>query len=322
MEPIQSFAPAPEKRNLPRDVFLHLLAIVTLYWSAISFITLCWQYVNYFFKDALDYYYIGFAGPIRFAVASLIIVFPVFLLVSWFLSKIYAKESSVRESKLRKWLIYLTLFITALVIIGDLIFVVNTFLGGEITVRFMLKALSILIVAVTIFWYYLDDVRRNTPSGLGKYFAAVSSAVILTLVIGAFFIVGSPANARLAQLDQQRVSDLQGIQYQVVNYWQRKGALPATLNDLQDPISGFMIPDDPDTNQPYEYRAISVAGGTIQFELCATFNLESQNSDRNNPKAVPFYPGDYSQNWDHSAGHFCFSRTIDQQLYPPLNNGK
>ena len=96
------------KRNLPRDVFLHLLAIVGLYWSAISFVTLCWQYINYFFVDALDYrtmYITGFSGPIRFAVASLIIVFPVFILVSWFLNKIYSKELEVRESKVRKWLL-------------------------------------------------------------------------------------------------------------------------------------------------------------------------------------------------------------------------
>lgn len=108
------------KRNLPRDLFLHLLAIVTLYWSAISFVTLLWQYVNYFFPDTLTsyYYYGGISGPMRFAISSLMIVFPVFILVSWWLNKIYAAEAAVRESRIRKWLIYLTLFIASLVIIG------------------------------------------------------------------------------------------------------------------------------------------------------------------------------------------------------------
>ena len=120
------------KRNIPRDVFLHLLAIVTLYWSAVSFVTLLWQFVNYFFPDVLNRYYnyIAFTGTIRFAVSSLIIVFPVFILVSWYLNKIYRREAIVRESKIRKWLIYFTLFIAALVIIGDLITVINFFLGG------------------------------------------------------------------------------------------------------------------------------------------------------------------------------------------------
>lgn len=305
------------KRNLPRDVFLHLFAIVTLYWSAISFITLCWQYVNYFFPDVLNYSY-GFTGSMRFALASLFIVFPLFILVSWFLNKIYTRESSVRESKVRKWLIYLTLFITALVIIGDLVFVINTFLNGEITTRFILKAFSIIVVAGVIFGYYLDDVRRNTPSKSAKYFAGASAVIILILVVGAFFIVGSPMTARSAQFDQQRVNDLQGIQYQIINYWQRKGQMPQSLTDLNDSISGYAAPTDPQTNQSYEYTVKN--SNTLIFELCTTFNLSSKALNPM-PKTAPVYQGrEYIQNWDHTAGRVCFERTIDKQLYPPIAN--
>ena len=312
---------APIKRNLPRDVFLHLLAMVALYWTAVSVITLCWQYINYFFPDALAYRYMGFAGPIRFAVSSLIIVFPVLLLTSWFLHKIYTKESAVRDSKIRKWLVYLTLFIAALVIIGDLIFVINTFLGGEITMRFVLKALSVLVVAVVIFWYYLDDIRRATPSKLSKNFAWLVSLVIVALIVGAFFIVGSPKQARLQQFDQQRVNDLQTIQWQVVNYWQRKEALPPLLASLNDSISGYLVPVDPETKLPYEYFVKNTA--SLDFQLCATFSLDS--SVDANGKSVPLpamYSDGISQNWDHPKGRFCFDRTIDRELYPPLSKGK
>jgi len=312
------------KRNLPRDVFLHLLAIVALYWSAVSFVTLCWQYINYFFTDALDgrYYNYGMgSSPIRFAVASLIIVFPVFLLVSWFLNKIYSKESEVRESKIRKWLIYLTLFIAALVIIGDLISVINTFLGGEITIRFVLKALSVLLVAGVVFGYYLDDVRRSVPSKLTKYFAGAVSVIVLVAVVGAFFIVGSPMKARLAQFDQQKVNDLQNIQYQVVNYWQRKSQLPQNLDELNDSISGYFAPLDPETDNPYEYTIKD--SKNLIFELCAVFNLDSKTQLGVKPMAA--YPAIYdgiSQNWEHSSGRVCFERKIDKQLYPPIDKIK
>lgn len=309
------------KRNLPRDVFLHLFAIVTLYWSAVSFITLCWQYINYFFPDALNYNY-GFTSSMRFALASLFIVFPLFILVSWVLNKIYTKESMVRESKIRKWLIYLTLFITALVIIGDLVFVINTFLNGEITARFILKALSIIVVVGVIFGYYLDDVRRNASSILVKYFAIATSAIILIFVAGAFFIVGSPMSARLAQFDQQRTNDLQGIQYQVVNYWQRKGKMPNTLADLNDSISGYVAPVDPETQASYEYNIKDAKN--LNFELCATFNLSNNATVNRKSMPVPamYYPNELSQNWDHAAGRVCFERAIDQQLYPPLDKVK
>jgi hypothetical protein len=307
------------KRNIPRDVFLHLLTIVTLYWSAISFITLLWQYINYFFPDALNRYVYsaGFSGPIRFAVSSLIIVFPVFILVSRYLNKVYEREAQVRESKIRKWLIYLTLFITSLVIIGDLISTINIFLGGEITVRFVLKALSVLLVAGVVFGYYLDDVRRETTTKLAKYFAWATGAIVLITVVGAFFIIGSPTTARLMQFDQQRVNDLSNIQYQIVNYWQAKEKMPATLDDLTDPISGFFTPTDPETKANYEY--IILDAEKLSFQLCATFSKEFDGKEASIKTSTPYLYDEQNQVWNHSSGRVCFERTIDKQLYPPIN---
>jgi len=315
---------APVKRNLPRDVFLHLFAMVALYWVAISFITLCWQYINYFFPDPLLMRYAGqfYAGPIRFAVASLIIIFPLFVLTSWYLNTIYRRDVSVRESKIRKWLIYLTLFVASMVIMGDLVMVIYSFLGGDTTIRFLLKSLSVLVVSGAIFGYYLDDVRRNQPSPAAKHVAITSSLVILGMVIGAFFIVGSPMQARSEQFDQQRVADLQNIQWQVVNYWQSKEAMPSSLADLSDSISGYTAPVDPETGNAYEYRVKNAAG--LNFELCATFDLEYIGGldGRKSMPAYPVYDGMASQNWDHAAGRVCFDRTIDRQLYPPMVKGK
>ncbi|MFH1968313.1 MAG: DUF5671 domain-containing protein [bacterium] len=305
-------------RNLPRDVFLHLLAIVTLYWSAVSFVTLLWQFINYFFPDPLNRYYnyLSFSGPIRFAIASLIIVFPIFVLVSWFLNKIYTKETVVRESKIRKWLLYLTLFVASLVIIVDLVTVINTFLGGDFTIRFILKALSVLVVAVFVFWYYLDDVRRETPTKLAKPFAWATGAIVLIAVVGAFFIVGSPATARLMQYDQQKTSDLQSTQYQIVNYWQGKEKLPNSLSDLDDPISGFIVPVDPQSGENYEYNIID--NQNLSFELCATFNKEGKDmyGEVQMPLRAPVPAKGLGENWQHGEGRTCFERTIDKELYP------
>jgi len=285
-------------------------------------VTLLWQYVNYFFPDVLNYMAVYYAsGLIRFLVSSLIIVFPVFILVSWFLNKIYRNEAQVRESKIRKWLIYLTLFIASLVIIGDLVSVINMLLGGEITIRFILKALSVLVVAAAVFWYYIDDVRRDVPTGLAKPFAWVSGILVLAVVIGAFFIVGSPVTARLMQFDQQKVFDLQGIQSEIVNYWQRKEALPNSLADLNDPISGYKVPADPQNEEKgYDYEYNIKDAKNLSFELCANFNKQAKDQDINN-RAMPLagVPESYNQNWDHSSGRVCFERTIDKQLYPPLN---
>lgn len=312
-------------RNIPRDVFLHLLAMVTLYWSAVSFVTLLWQYINNFFPDILytrgyTSYFEESLSLIRFHVSAIIIVFPVFILVSWYLNRIYRREAVVRESKIRKWLVYLTLFIASLVIIGDLIFVLNTFLGGEITARFILKALSVIFVAGIIFGYYLDDVRREEPTKLAKPFAWGSGVLVLAVIVTAFFVVGSPTSARLAGFDQQKVSDLQSIQYQIVSYWQTKQKLPVTLADLTDNISGFVAPIDSQSKIAYEYNIKDATN--LSFELCAIFNKEGGDM-YNTPVAPASVPvKGQIDNWQHSAGRVCFERTIDKQLYPPVNKLK
>ena len=56
---------------------------------------------------------------------------------------------------------YLTLVIAAAIIIGDLIAIVAGLLGGELTARFILKALTILAVTSSIFGYYLLDLQKE-----------------------------------------------------------------------------------------------------------------------------------------------------------------
>ncbi len=303
----------------PKHVFLHLFSISMLYVTTINVLTLIFQFINQAIKDPLvsgDDFTIYYShNLVRFALASIIIVFPLFIWGSWYLNKIYLRTPQVRQMKTRKWLIYLTLFIVALVIVGDFIRIVWVFLGGEITLRFILKALAVFIASGCIFGYYLWDVRREAPSKRSKYFAWIAGAVVLTLIVVGFILTGSPKQERLMRFDFQRVSALQEIQYQIINYWQSKERLPQRLEDLEDPISGFAASKDPQTKKPYEYAV----KGENEFELCAEFNLPSNDQlNMTERKALPVLPGSNVSNWSHPAGRFCFERTIDKELYPPF----
>lgn len=144
-----------------------------------------------------------------------------------------------------------------------------------------------------------------------KFLAIIASLIVLAAVVAAFLVVGSPAHQRDLNFDQRRVSDLQSIQSETVNYWQQKAKLPSQLSDLTNSISGFKAPMDPETGNPYEY----IVKSGLNFQLCADFKLPSANS--NQSRAIPMmYPYD---NWDHAAGHVCFDRTIDPQLYKPIS---
>lgn len=297
-------------KTSPKDIFLQLLAIVTLYGSAAGVLTLSFQFINLQVPDPLSYGSVeGTRSVIRFAVSSLIIVFPVYLWVMRFLARAYAAEPERKEIRIRKWLVYFTLFAAGLIIMGDLVALVNSFLNGELTTRFLLKILSVFLVAGTVFWYYYADMKEKELVQK-RFFQWAVTAMVAAIAGAAFFFAGSPQQERLRQFDQQRVNDLQTIQWQIVNYWQQKELLPTSLNMLEDDISGFRTPRDPETGMVYEY---AMKGG-MMFELCANFSLVS-NDARNN-KAVPYPIGDFGTNWEHGMGHTCFNRTIDPDLYP------
>src|SRR3989344_7866090 len=119
-------------KTSPKDFFLHLLSIIALYTRATAFLVLIFQYVNIWFPDVLEGggYYARFAnyGPIRWSLATLLVFFPIYLFVGRFLNKNYESNPAKRNLRIRKWLLYFTLFAAALIIIGDLVVLINNFL--------------------------------------------------------------------------------------------------------------------------------------------------------------------------------------------------
>ncbi len=309
-------------KNLPRDVFLYLLSIVTLVASAVSFGVLVFQYINVYFPDLLTDYYFSpssYYSSIRQALATLIVIFPVYIWVSRFLKKDVDENPEKRELKIRKWLLYLTVFVAALVIIGDLVTLINTFLNGELTMRFILKVLTILFIAGSVFSYYFSELRELRTKGkksldwIGIYKWIVVAVVILAVGFG-FYVAGSPQNQRTVRFDERRVQDLSSLQSQLINYWQKKSELPQNLDQMANDILGIVIPRDPKTGVSYEYSKL----GSLKFELCAMFETSSSDQNTSGPKAVPMmypYPGGEMQTWQHKAERTCFQRTIDPDLF-------
>lgn len=167
---LDSFAavdfPVPVPRRKPylsaREAFMYLLMFFTLYTSSVAFGTLLFQFINRRVPDPLARFaYEGNIGAIRGATASIIIAFPIFLLMSWMLERVMARDPEKRGSKIRRWLTYFTLFVAAGVIIGDLISLVTRLLGGELTARFALKIAAVFLIAAAVFGYYLWDLRKE-----------------------------------------------------------------------------------------------------------------------------------------------------------------
>lgn len=299
----------------PKDFFLWAGAMIALYSSVFAFLALLFQYINYAFPDPLSYTYYSdpFSSSIRIAMATLIVMVPVAVVLFRYIRKDISADRAKADLWIRRWALVLTIFVAGLAVVGDLITLINYFLGGDITTRFVLKVAALLLVASAVFMHFLADFRgywTKYPdrARMVSYGAAV--AVIFAIAVG-FFIMGSPAQVRLYRFDAQKVSDLQSIQYQIVNYFQQKESLPVNLEELADPLSGWTMPKDPQGGA-YRYEKT----GDLSFKLCAEFNAESQGSDPSVSRPVDIY-GVEGENWQHGTGEVCFDRTIDPQRYPP-----
>lgn len=310
-------APPSASKTTPRDFFFWAGLVIALIGSVASLTTLLFSYINFAFPDPLAYSGDPYGGSVRAAMAFVIVFIPTALILAHLIRKTIVNEPGKANIWVRRWALGLMLFLATLTILVDLVTLIMTFLGGEITVRFGLKVAVVLLIAVFVFLHFLADLKGYWLQNVKKA-GLVSSAVLamaLVSVVAGFFIIGTPGEIRMLRFDEQKVSDLQGIQYQIVNYYQQKEELPADLTFLDDPISSFMTPMDPQSGATYRY-AIT---GTLSFELCATFNKPTPDTRGQGayPARDMSYPSmGIDDNWQHEAGDVCFTRTIDPERYP------
>ena len=314
-------------KTTAKDFFLWFGAMLSLYWSVISFIFLIFDYINYAFPNPLAYYPTDpYQSGISYEMASIIILLPLSLFLMSLIRKDMAKDPSRKEIWVRRWGIILTLFVAGVAIAVDLITLLTTFLNGEeLTTAFLLKVLVVILVAAGVFMHFIADLWgywNIYPSRRNYVVVGVGLLAIATIVSG-FFIVGTPQQARLARFDTQKVNDLQSLQSRVTSYWQAKQKLPASLTDLSDALTYGPLPMDPQSGESYVYEM----SGPLSFKLCATFNAQSRGNqnfgvypDTRGVMPTPAGSKGVSQqdNWQHTAGQVCFDRTIDPSFYPPL----
>lgn len=295
----------------PRDVLLHLLSVAVLYGSVVNLLALLFAYFDVWLPDPLSAP-LSPTAEINWPLAILIVLAPVYFWSLWFINRDLAKHPEKNDYRLRRWLLYLNIFLAAALLIGDMIALSYGFLSGGLSTRFLLKVFAVLAVGGAVFAYYLFDLRRS-PADTSKlrWWLGGGVIIVLGIIVVGFYLSGSPFRQRLLRFDERKVNDLQNIQWQIVNFWQNKKRLPRTLEELKDPIAGFIPPVDPQTGNTYGYKA----AGDLSFELCADFNLPSAAGLASGVRLPAGAGGKETDNWQHGAGEFCFSRTIDPELY-------
>ncbi len=301
-----------ESHFSPKHFFLQLGSLIALYSSISLFLVLAYAVINKFVGDIV--YYSSDEGAMRFAIAGLVVVFPIYVIISRVIGNMYRADSGLTASATKKWVTSFTLFVSGIVLAGDLFAVIYAFLNGSTTASFILKALSVFVVMGVTFWYYLNDIKRTDYSDkkLSQSYAVATIAVLVVFIAIGFMYAKSPFTVRKANNDNQRINDLTSIQYSLADYWQNTGMLPESLDDLKDPLSGRTIPEGP-SGDMYTYTKT----GEKTFTLCAVFETESNKDDSIN--SIARYP--YNEEFfAHGVGETCFERTIDENIYPVRKN--
>lgn len=152
--------PRPTISVKPREAFLYALLFAALFVSAYNLGALVFGFVDLAFPHPEDIPAARTRDGIRWAVSLLAVGAPVFLYVARVVRRMVQSNPSARASRVRHQLTYITLFVASAVLIGDVAAVVYNLLDGALTVRFLLKVLTVAAIAGSAFTYYLQDLRE------------------------------------------------------------------------------------------------------------------------------------------------------------------
>jgi hypothetical protein len=288
-----------------KDAFFYLLTFSALATWTIALGSLAFTLINRWFTDNL--FSPGYAAEYEiygatWNLAAIIVSFPIYLLLSRALVRDIRNHPEKLASAVRKWLTYLALVIAASIFIGDLITALTYLLRGEITSRFILKALVVLILSGGVLFYYFGGLREPGDGAPKRGFsrdalmAALSAILVLAGLALGFGFTGPPKTQRTQRADSKRTQDLFMLSQQINVHWNTtKQKLPEHLDELQGVVFA-----DPVTRSAYGYRPKE----NNKYQLCATFSGVSPQDGQ-------------SSVWAHPSGYYCFSFDASQPTPGP-----
>ena len=297
--------------NNAKFAFFYVLSLVALIFVALSTGNIIFQVINKYIVDVIDQYrnvYLNEA--MKFSISAIIVATPIYFIVTRYIYKSLYKGELDKDAGVRRWLSYLILLVTVVIVLGYLIAIINSLLGGELTTKFVLKALTAIVISGIVFSFYFYDMRRDQIQGqkdkILKIYFWGGLIIILAAFVTSLFIVESPLEARNRKTDQQVINSFQQIDGLVNSYYQEYEQLPASLNVLQDEyeyLDNEAI-EHPVSGQEYDYNILA----DKEYELCADFLIASEGLDRAGYLAL--------NQWEHEAGYQCLSQKVSA-VYDP-----
>ncbi len=289
-----------------RDAFLHLLSFIALGTWTCALGSLVYT--------VIDHYVPPLNAPpsslpartsVSYEMAGILVAFPLYLLIMRGMTKAVEANPERLLSGVRKWLTYTALLIAAAILLGDIVTFLAWLLRGDLTLRFVLQVVTLLVLAGGVMRYYLTTLRDEAPpAGHNRIFAGVATvAVVLVLGLG-LTLSGSPSRQSALARDERRLQDMAMITQEMAERWNRRDpsatyVLPPGLDQLArgTPLTAHI--SDPFTGQRYEYKP----GEGTHYALCAFFE---------EPTPIEVWA---PANWRHLKGRACFQFNATAPAY-------
>ena len=284
------------------DAFLNLLSLISLAWVSWATGSIAFQLANKFLAGTNDlarmtYTAVFSEQSVKYAIASLIILTPIYFVAVNVLHKNYKDGKLNHQSGVYRWLTYLMLLISALSIIGSLVALIFGFLNGDYTSVVVVKILTVLIIASLIFSYYFYDLRRkdyNKKDKISIIFGSAVGVIIVILLIAGVMVIDSPTTVRLKMTDNLTVQNLESINNMLNQVYSMDKKLPDDMNSTR--YQSILANANRDASK-ISYRKINDS----EFELCADFLVDISKEQN-----ATYY--NQASWYAHGSGHQCFNQ--------------
>ena len=304
-----------QTNNSAKFAFFYLLSLTSLIFTALSVGMIIFQIINKSIVDVINQYSGQFSQEqLKFAIATIIIAAPVFYLTQKQIYKNLFLGIMEKDSGIRKWLSYLTLFTSSVITIGWLIATINSFLDGDLTIKFALKAITAIIISSVAFSFYLYDIKREEVAGkkdkIIKIYFFASLILVLASFIASLFFVESPMETRNKKMDEIIMNNFYSINNEINSYYNEFGKIPQTIDELQREYGiSDKILNHPESGKKIEYKIV----GEKEYELCTDF----KTSNKNEEDYYGYYNNYRKENEKHDAGYQCLKQRVEV-VNPPI----
>lgn len=145
-----------------RDAFLYLLNFITLGFWTTSLGQVFYILIDHAFPDAAQWHGgLSLTTRLAWPLAATIVTFPVFAFVASRIGAELRARPDAALSGVRAWLTYAALVLAAIVVLVDAIWFLDAILRGELTIKFVLDSLVLLVLGGGVFAIYLRGLRQG-----------------------------------------------------------------------------------------------------------------------------------------------------------------